>query len=111
MSDNGRAADSLPDAVLAASRPPLSDEMRRTLRSVREFIERAQAHHARTGEWPPDPLLDEVEEMRRRVEAQHGNDPQKVLEWYVQAAKRHVTPNGGASRDESSEQPAHVSRP
>jgi hypothetical protein len=109
MSDNVRAADASLDAVLAASRPPLSDEMRRTLKSVREFIERAREHHARTGEWPPDPLLDEVEEMRRRVEAEHGNDPRKVLEWYIQAGKRHITSNGSDTHDEDNEQPDPVS--
>lgn len=30
-----------------------------------------------------DPLLEEVDEMRRRIMAEHGNDYRKVLEWYV----------------------------
>jgi len=100
-----------PGCTLEIPRPPLSEEMRQTLKSVGDFIERAREHHARTGEWPPDPLLDELNEMRRRVEAEHGNDPQKVLEWYIRAGKQHVTRNGDAAQDESSEQPAHVSRP
>src|SRR5687768_5813036 len=105
MSDDERP----PGSTLEIPRPPLSEEMRQTLKSVGEFIERAREHHARTGEWPPDPLLDEVHEMRRRIEAQHGNDPQKVLEWYIQAGKRHVTPNGGAAEAEDSDQPDPVS--
>jgi hypothetical protein len=60
------------------------------------FVERARAHHARTGDWPPDPLLDEVAEMRRRVMAEHGNDYRKVLQWYVdmdeQAAAQEAEP-------------------
>ena len=73
------------------------EELRNSLNEVRDFIERAREHHARTGEWPPDPLLDELNEMRRRVEAEHGNDPRKVLEWYIQAGKRQAALNGGAS--------------
>ena len=52
-----------------------------------EFVQRALEHHARTGEWPPDPLLDEVAEMRRRIMAEHGNDYSKVLQWYVDMDK------------------------
>jgi hypothetical protein len=97
MSENGGAGDSSLDAVLAASRPPLSDEMKRTLQSIREFIEGAREHHARTGEWPPDPLLDEIDEMRRRVQAERGDDPWKLLKWYNQAGERQIAHNGGAS--------------
>jgi hypothetical protein len=61
------------------------------------FVERAREHHARTGEWPPDPLLDEVAEMRRRVLAEHGNDYQKVLEWYVQLGKERSGQNGASA--------------
>jgi hypothetical protein len=35
-------------------------------------------------EWPPDPLLDEVDEMRRRIMAENGNDWRKVLRWHVE---------------------------
>ena len=48
------------------------------------FIEQARQHHARTGEWPPDPLLDEVAEMRRQIMAEHGNEWRKVLRWHVE---------------------------
>jgi hypothetical protein len=58
------------------------------LRKAREeydaYVQRAREHHARTGEWPPDPLLDEVAEMRRKIMAEHGNDWRKVLRWHVE---------------------------
>jgi hypothetical protein len=71
--------------------------MKRTLKSVGDLIERAREHHARTGEWPPDPLLDELDEMRRRVQAEHGNDPWKLLAYYNQAGSRLLEQNGCAS--------------
>jgi hypothetical protein len=37
--------------------------------------------------WPPDPLLDEVDEARRRIMAEHGNDYRRVLAYYVDADK------------------------
>jgi hypothetical protein len=58
---------------------------------------------------PPDPLLDELEEQRRRVEAEHGNDPRKVLEWYIQAGKQHIPRNGSASPAASGERSTGVS--
>jgi hypothetical protein len=58
------------------------------LRKAREhydaFVQRALEHHARTGEWPPDPLLDEVAEMRRNVLAEYGGDYRKLWESYVE---------------------------
>ena len=91
----------LEDSPVRTPCPPLSDEMRRTLKSVGDYIERARQHHARTGEWPPDPLLDEVNEVRRRVEAEHGNDPRKVLEWYIQAGNEQVARDGASSAENS----------
>lgn len=85
------------------------EDLRDSLKAVREFIDAAREHHARTGEWPPDPLLDEIEEMRRRVEAEHGPDPRKVLEWYIQAGKRQAALNGVASEAEIDEHSAPVS--
>lgn len=38
--------------------------------------------------WPPDPLLDEVEEARRRILAEHGGDYRKVFEFYMEDQKR-----------------------
>jgi hypothetical protein len=71
------------------SRPDGLDDF--DLRKAREdydaFVEHARQHHARTGEWPPDPLLDEVDEMRRRIMAEHGNDWRKVLRWHVEQDK------------------------
>lgn len=51
-------------------------------RHVREIIDRAREHHDRTGEWPPDPLLDEIEEIRREILAENGNDWRRVLQWH-----------------------------
>lgn len=100
MSNSSRPTDPLPDRPVEGPAPALSAEMREMLKSVGDFIERAREHHARTGEWPPDPTLDEVNETRRRVEAEHGNDPRKVLEWYIQAARQHFPLNGdGSSAD------------
>lgn len=35
-----------------------------------------------------DPLLDEVDEARRRILADCGNDPEKVLEFYMEYQKQ-----------------------
>lgn len=35
-----------------------------------------------------DPILEEVDEMRRRIMAEHGNDWQKVLDHYVEVGKK-----------------------
>jgi hypothetical protein len=39
--------------------------------------------------WPPDPLLDEVEEVRMRILEEHGGDYHKVFEFYMENQKRH----------------------
>lgn len=98
MSSNERLSDSSLDRMPEIPRPPLSDEMKQTLKRVGDFIERAREHHARTGEWPPDPLLDEIDEMRRRVQAEHGNDPWKLLKSYNQAGSRLLGEDGGSSK-------------
>jgi hypothetical protein len=95
MSSNERSPDPSLERGPEFPRPPLSDEMKQTLTSVGDFIERAREHHARTGEWPPDPLLDEIDEMRRRVQAEHGDDPWKLLKWYNQAGDRQVAVRNG----------------
>jgi hypothetical protein len=71
------------------SRPDGLDDFdhRKAWEDYDAFVERARQHHARTGEWPPDPLLDEVNEMRRRIMAEHGNDWRKVLRWHVEQDK------------------------
>jgi hypothetical protein len=35
-----------------------------------------------------DPILEEVDEMRRRIMAKHGNDWRKVLDHYVEVGKQ-----------------------
>lgn len=60
------------------------------------FVARAREHHARTGEWPPDALLDEVDEMRRRIMAEHGNDWRKVLRWHIEQDRLFVQQNPNA---------------
>jgi hypothetical protein len=68
------------------------------------YVQRAREHHARTGEWPPDPLLDEVDEMRRQIMAEHGNDWRKVLRWHVEQDKlfREQNPNARYAEKRSS---------
>lgn len=55
--------------------------------------------------WPPDPLLDEVDEARRRILAECGGDPQKVMESYMeyqkQFADRLVNYDKSARKDQS----------
>lgn len=51
------------------------------------FVERAMQYHEQHGVWPPDPLLDEVDEMRWRIMAKHGGDWRKVLDSYVERGK------------------------
>ncbi|HEU0302471.1 MAG TPA: hypothetical protein VFR37_23630 [Longimicrobium sp.] len=36
-----------------------------------------------------DPLLEEVDEMRRRIMAEHDDDYRKVLQWYVELGRQH----------------------
>lgn len=40
--------------------------------------------------WPPDPLLDEVDEARRRILEEHGNDYRKVLECYMEEQRQYA---------------------
>lgn len=39
-------------------------------------------------DWPPDPLLDEIEEARMRILAEHGGDYRKLLEFYMESQKQ-----------------------
>lgn len=48
-----------------------------------DYVERARQYHAEHGVWPPDPLLDEVADMRRQIMAEHDNDWRKVLQWHL----------------------------
>ncbi len=78
---------------------PLDEfDLRKARESYDAFVEHALQHHARTGEWPPDPLLDEVAEMRRRIMAEHGNDYRKVLQWYVDLDKQAMAEEAEAQK-------------
>lgn len=95
-----------------ASRPnPAPEDF--NLREAREeydaYVQRAREHHARTGEWPPDPLLDEVAEMRRKVMAEHGNDWRKLLRWYVEQDKLHAEEHPNAELADKPDASAGVS--
>jgi hypothetical protein len=48
------------------------------------FVQRAIEFEAKHGVWPPDPLLDEVAEMRRNVLAEYGGDYRKLWASYVE---------------------------
>ena len=37
-----------------------------------------------------DPILEEVDEMRRRIMAEHGNDWRKVLDHYVEVGRQNL---------------------
>jgi hypothetical protein len=75
------------------------------------FVQRAIEYEAKHGVWPPDPLLDEVAEMRRRVLARHADDYQKVLEWYVELGKQRAVRNGAEENGAKQGGAASVSRP
>ena len=85
--------------------PPQEDDFS----TVREYIEAARQYHAQTGEWPPDPLLDEVAEMRRKVMAEHGNDWRKLLRWYIEQDKLNAEQNPNAESGERRDTSAGVS--
>jgi hypothetical protein len=40
--------------------------------------------------WPPDPLLDEVNEARLQILAEHGNDYRKVWAYYIEQEKHYA---------------------
>jgi hypothetical protein len=78
-------------------------------REYDEYVERARQYHAQHGEWPPDPLLDEVADMRRQIMAEHGNDWRRVLQWHVEQDKLYVQENGGAAKPAIPDESAAVS--
>lgn len=43
-----------------------------------------------------DPLLEEVDEMRRKIMAEHGNDWRKVLAWYLELDEQRREREAGA---------------
>lgn len=71
-----------------------------------EFVERARQHYARTGEWPPDPLLDEVAEMRRNVLAEYGGDYRKLWASYVEHDRQAAEQEAALSTAEKQKRPA-----
>jgi hypothetical protein len=71
-----------------------------------EFVQRALDHHARTGEWPPDPLLDEVAEMRRNVLAEYGGDYRKLWASYVELDRQAAEQEAELPTAEKQERPA-----
>jgi hypothetical protein len=73
---------------------------------VKDFIERALDHHARTGEWLPDPLLDEVAEMRRNVLAEYGGDYRKLWASYVEHDRQAAEQEAPSPIAEKQERPA-----
>lgn len=38
----------------------------------------------------PDPLIDEIHEIRRRIFAEHGNDPIRFYERHIQSVNRQL---------------------
>lgn len=71
-------------------------DVRKAREEYEAYVQHALEHHARTGEWPPDPLLDEVAEMRRKIMAEHGNDWRKVLQWHREQDELFVRNNPNA---------------
>ena len=70
------------------------------------FVQRALEHHARTGEWPPDPLLDEVAEMRRSVLAESGGDYCTLWASYIELDRQAAEKEAGSRLAEKHERPA-----
>ena len=87
----------------------LTEVGKNSLKVIDDHIERARRYHEQHGVWPPDPLLDEVDEMRRRIMAENGNDWRKVLQWHLEQDKQHRRHNGHAV--EGADKPAGASRP
>jgi hypothetical protein len=75
----------------------------------REYVERARQYHARHGVWPPDPILDEVDDMRRRIMAEHGNDWRKVLQWHVDRDRLHGQADDDVTEPECHDESSAVS--
>jgi hypothetical protein len=87
MSEAGEQG-SMPNGAEEMSRPGITEADAASFRVIDEYVERAQQYHAEHGVWPPDPLLDEVDDMRRQIMAEHGNDWRKVLNYYVEIGKK-----------------------
>jgi hypothetical protein len=70
------------------------------------FVQRAIAFEAKHGVWPPDPLLDEVAEMRRAVLAEHGDDYRKLWAWYVEQDRQAAEQEANLNRAGKQKRPA-----
>lgn len=75
----------------------------------RAYVERARQYHARHGVWPPDPLLDEVDDMRRRIMAEHAHDWREVLQWHLDQDKLYAQQDGVGPKPECQDPPTAVS--
>jgi hypothetical protein len=53
-----------------------------------------------------DPLLEEVDEMRRKIMAEHGNDWRKVLAWYGELDEQRRQREAAAHTPDPSGKPA-----
>ena len=78
-------------------------------REYDEYVERAWQYHAQHGVWSPDPLLDEVADMRRQIMAENGNDWRKVLQWHVEQDRLYRQQNGDSTTLAVPGEPATVS--
>jgi hypothetical protein len=78
-------------------------------REYDEYVERARQYHAEHGVWPPDPLLDEVADMRRQIMAENGNDWRKVLQWHVEQDRLYGQRNGDSTTPAVPDESAAVS--
>lgn len=52
-----------------------------------------------TDEWTEaDDVVEEVREIRRRIWARFDNDPEKVIEYYLELDKQRLEPGVGAGK-------------
>lgn len=70
------------------------------------FVQRAIEFEAKHGVWPPDPLLDEVAEMRRSVLAEFGGDYCKLWQSYVELDRQAAEQEAALPTAEKQERPA-----
>ncbi|HLM69439.1 MAG TPA: hypothetical protein VK358_18000 [Longimicrobium sp.] len=76
-------------------RPGITEAGADCFRVIDEYTEYARQYHAEHGVWPPDPLLDEVADMRRQIMAENGNDWRKVLQWHLDQDRLHRQQHDG----------------
>lgn len=53
----------------------------------------------------PDPLIDEVREVRRRISERFGNDPRRLVEHYIELQKKYegrlIPPRAMPNKDQT----------